>query len=67
MTFHGSAFLTSSYVQGGVCIVLLSWETGSSVPLYMVTQPEISVCSDTRSQNILAKRELTVFVGMALF
>lgn len=33
----------------------------------MVTQPEISVYSDILSQNILAKSELTVFVGMALF
>lgn len=41
MKFHRSAFLTISYVQGCVCIVLLSLKTGDSVPLHMVTQPEI--------------------------
>lgn len=67
MKFHRSAFLTISYVQGYVCIVLLSLKTGDSVLMHMVTQPEISVYSNLLSQNILAKSELTVFVGMALF
>lgn len=62
-----SAFLTSSYAQGYVYILLLSLKTGNSVPLHMVTQPEISICSNTLSQNVLAKKELTVFVGTALF
>lgn len=56
MTFHGSAFLTISNVQGYVRIVLLSLKTGNSVPLHMVTRPEISIHSDSPSQNILAKK-----------
>lgn len=50
-----------------MCTLLLSLKTGSSVPLHMVTHPEISMCPNTLSQNILAEKELTVFVGTALF
>lgn len=46
-------------------VILENWQ--QCVPLHMVTQPEISICSNTLSQNILAKRELTVLVGTALF
>lgn len=61
MTFHGSAFLTIGYVQGYVCMALLSLRIGSSVLLPGVgTQTEISACSDALSQHVLAKRELTV-------
>lgn len=68
MTFHGSAFLTISSVQSSkYIIVLLSLKTYSCVLLHMVTQPEISVLSASLSQNILGKREVTVFVSMALF
>lgn len=38
MKFHGSVFLTTSYIQGYVHIVLLSLKTGNSVPLHMVTR-----------------------------
>lgn len=65
--FHRSAFLTLSDVQDHVCVALLCLKTGNSVPLHMVSEPEMSVCSNALSQNFLAKRELTVFVGMALF
>ena len=68
MAFHGSAFLTISSVQDPkYIIVLVSLKTCSCVLLHMVTQPEISVPSASLSQNILGKRELTVFVSMALF
>ena len=68
MAFHGSAFLTISSVQGSKCIiVLLSLKTCSCVLLHMATQPEISVLSASLSQNILGKRDLTVFASMALF
>lgn len=50
-----------------MCTLLLSLKAGKSVPLHMVSQPEISIGSNTLSQNILAKRELPVFVGMSLF
>ena len=64
----GSAFLTISSVQDPkYIIVLVSLKTCSCVLLHMVTQPEISVPSASLSQNILGKRELTVFVSMALF
>lgn len=63
----GSAFLTPSYVQGCVCIVLVPLKAGSSGPLHVAARPEISTCSNTLSLNVPVERELAVSGGTALF
>lgn len=60
--------LLNHQLCSGLCVYwVIVFENWQQCALHMVSHPEISVFSNTLSQNFLAKRELTVFVGMALF